>query len=138
MRIPQKLLRPWRRVIFTVKAAQFTPVLTNCQFAQSLTQTCSSLQKWTWTQCSLTTMMLLFKLKKLRRGCTLLHLKLNEPSFKKYLNQSLKKLELEKNLYLPFFIVNVKNLPDVTLLLFFCFCIGLQLTINKVIIFSTV
>ena len=47
----------------------------------------------------------------------------------------LKKLELEKNLYLPFLIVNVKNLPDVTLLLFFCFCIGLQLTINKVIIF---
>ena len=62
-------------------------------------------------------MMSLFKLKKLPRGCTLLHLKLNETSFKKYLNQSLKKLELEKNLYLPFLIVNVKNLPNVTLLL---------------------
>ena len=115
MRIPQKSLRPWRRVIFTVKAAQFTPVLTNCRFAQSLTQTCSSLRKWTWIQCSLTTMMLLFKLKKLPRGCTLLHLKLNKLLLKKCLNQSLKKRKLEKNLYLPYFIVNVKILSDVTL-----------------------
>ena len=115
MRIPQKSLRPWRRVHFTAKAAQFTPVLTNCRFAQSLTQTCSSLQKWTWIQCSLTTMMSLFKLKKLPRGCTLLYLKLNELFFKKYLNPSLKKRKLEKNLYLPYLIVNVKILSDVIL-----------------------
>ena len=115
MRIPQKSSRPWRRVIFTVKAAQFTPVLTNCQFGQSLTQTCSSLQKQTWIQCSLTTMMSLFKLKKLPRGCTLLHLRLNKLFFKKYLNQSLKKRKLEKKLFLPYFIVNVKILSDVTL-----------------------
>ena len=118
MRIPQKSSRPWRRVNFTVKAAQFTPVLTNCQFAQSLTQTCLSLQKWTWIQCSLTTMMSLFKLKKLRRGCTLLHLKLNEPSFKKYLNQSLKKTRTGKESDLPFLIVDVKKLPNVTIYFF--------------------
>ena len=137
MRIPQKSSRPWRRVNFTVKAAQFTPVLTNCQFAQSLTQTCSSLQKWTWIQCSLTTMMSLFKLKKLPRGCTLLHLKLNEPSFKKYLNQSLKKLELEKNLYLPFLIVVVK--AYLTLHYYFFLFLHWFTTNNKQgFIFSTV
>ena len=68
-------------------------------------------------------MMSLFKLKKLPRGCTLLQLKLNEPSFKKYLNQSLKKTRTGKESDLPFLIVDVKNLPDVTLLLFSVFAL---------------
>ena len=122
MRIPQKSSRPWRRVHFTVKAAQFTPVLTNYQFAQSLTQTCSSLQKWTWIQCLLTTMTSLFKLKKLPIGCTLLHLKLNEASFKKYLNQSLKKLELEKKICICHFLSWMQK----TYLTLYCFFLFLH------------